>query len=181
MNNPGHFQLEMMCIHMLGAQKSPRERQISRLVLLLLLSMRTTTPFSGLFCFIRTASCFITQSCVNSLITRKPCRSCTSGCPVKPHRAAIRKTHPMGGPTEHRPTSAYIQWNPQLTWDSTGCVRAASVLERPPGTPALQAATCRRIIILPPLWCFGDCCNYNYNPVTCPALQNTYLFECKSG
>lgn len=135
---------------MVEAQKSPKRRQISRLVLLLLLSMRTTTSFSGLFCFIRTSSCFITQSCMNSLITRKPCWSCTSSCPIKLHRAAIRKMHPMGGTTEHRPTSAHIQWNPELTWDSAGCVCVASVLERPRNS-CLPAATCRRIIILPQL------------------------------
>lgn len=113
--------------YMLEAQKSQRGRQISRLVLLLLLSMGTTTSFSGLFCFRRTASCFITQSFVNSLITKKPCRSCTSSCPIKLHCAAIRKTHSMGGTTEHRPTSRGIRWNPELTWDSTGCVCAGSM------------------------------------------------------
>lgn len=157
-----------MYIHILEAQKSQRERQISGLALLLLLSMGTTTSFSGLLCFIRTASCFIAHSRVNSLITRKSCRSCTSSCPVK------LKNAPNGWDDRAQTNQ---RRNPMESWADLGfhwmCVHL------PAGCNMPQSNHFTSTMVF--LWLLkANNRNWNYNPINCPPLQSTCLFDGKS-
>lgn len=79
--------------------------------------------------FLKTTSCYMTRSCVNSShITAWTRRSRDSSCPVGLHRAALRK--PVGVDRQRsteqtrspatQPSHARIRWNHDPTRDSTG-------------------------------------------------------------